>query len=120
MLKLCIHKGFILRYHTHLWKPAILFLGRVLRFEALITLVKGCDSMLGKTFSFAEKRIWLRGKSGLLEMRQISSAKIVCVLEVYTFGASMLRNFQETWIACKSQAKDLLPRPLPLPNISIK
>lgn len=31
------------------------------------------------------------------------------MLRVDTFRGSIFRNFQETWIACKSQAKDLLP-----------
>lgn len=61
-------------------KPAILFLGRVLRFEALTTLGKGCDSILGEDFFLLlKKESGLGEKSGLLEMRPISGVKIVCV-----------------------------------------
>lgn len=50
VLKLCVCKGLVLRYHASILKPAILFLGRVLRFQVLTTLVKGCDTLFKEIF----------------------------------------------------------------------
>lgn len=81
--------------------------------------MKGCDCIFGKTFlgffffSSTRKELGLGESQVLLEMRLTSGIKIVCVcvgsIYIYICGWSILRNVPETWMACKSLAKDLLP-----------